>query len=305
MPAGALRQAGLAGGLSPWRVRVAPEVSRMPHLIRQPNIMKTASLLCSVPTALACCLAWSAGGARAAELVQASNGSGVYGYKDTPQLPWCEWRVHDPDRPAPRRVDPGKAGPPAAVPADAVVLFDGHDLSPWQPSDWRVADGCLVSGNGVLRSRQEFGDVQLHLEWMTPPNFEGPWYNRGNNGVLLMGLYEIQIFDSFNEKIYPDGQAAAIYGQTPPRVNVTRPPGEWQTFDILFTAPVFAGGKLVQPARVTVLHNGVLVHLNETIHGEVAHRALPEYKHAVSRGPVAFGGHGCPVRFRNIWVRPL
>jgi hypothetical protein len=240
-----------------------------------------------------------------AEPVTAKDGSGVYGYKDTPKLPWCEWLVHDADRPAPKRVDPGKAGPPAAVPADAIVLFDGKDTSQWQASDWKLADGCLVSGNAVLKSKREFGDMQLHLEWMAPANFEGPWYNRGNNGVLLMGLYEIQIFDSFNEKIYPDGQAAAIYGQTPPLVNVTRPPGEWQTFDLFFTAPVFAGGKLARPARVTLLHNGVLVQLNETIHGEVAHRALPEYKTQAIKGPVAFGGHGCPVRFRNIWVRPL
>ena len=140
---------------------------------------------------------------------------------------------------------------------------------------------------------------------MAPAGFEGPWYNRGNNGVLLMGLYEIQIFDSYNEKIYPDGQAAAIYGQTPPLVNVSRPPGEWQTFDIVFTAPVFEGGKLAQPARVTMFHNGVLVQNNETIHGEVAHRGVPEYKSQISKGPLVFGGHGCPVRFRNVWVRPL
>lgn len=248
---------------------------------------------------------WTVASVQAADLVKARNGSGVNGYKDTPKLPWCEWLVHDPDRPEPKRVDPGKAGPPAAAPADAIVLFDGKDQSQWQEADWKVENGELVSGNKVLKSKQEFGDMQLHVEWMAPKDFEGPWYNRGNNGVLLMGLYEIQIFDSFNEKIYPDGQAAAIYGQTPPLVNVTRPPGEWQTYDILFTAPVFADGKLTRPARVTMLHNGVLVQLNETIHGEVRHRAVPEYKTQTGRGPVAFGGHGCPVRFRNLWVRPL
>jgi hypothetical protein len=241
----------------------------------------------------------------AQELIKAKDGSGVFGYKDTPKLPWCEWLVHDPDRPAPKRVDPGKAGPPAPAPADATVLFDGKDANQWEASDWKVADGCLVSGNNVLKSKASFGDVQIHIEWMAPAGFEGPWYNRGNNGVLLMGLYEIQIFDSYNEKLYPDGQAAAIYGQTPPRVNVTRPPGEWQTFDIVFTAPGFKDGQLTQPALVTMLHNGVLVQLNEVIHGEVAHRAVPAYNTKISTGPLAFGGHGCPVRFRNIWVRPL
>ena len=241
----------------------------------------------------------------AADLVKAKDGSGVYGYKDTPKLPWCEWLVHDPDRPAPKRVDPGKAGPPAPIPADAIVLFDGKDLNQWQPSDCKVEDGCIVAGNGMLKSKAEFGNAQIHVEWMAPAGFKGPWYNQGNNGVFLMGLYEIQIFDSYNEKIYPDGQAAAVYGQTPPLVNVTRPPGEWQTYDIIFTAPVFENGKLAKPARVTMLHNGVLVQLDTEIHGETGHRIIPEYKTQRSRGPLAFGGHDCPVRFREVWVRPL
>ncbi len=257
-------------------------------------------LLATVATGLATCAL-----ARAADLVHAKDGSGVYGYKDTPKLPWCEWLVHDPDRPAPKRVDPGPAGPPAPVPADAVVLFDGKDLSAWQPSEDKVEDGCIVTGHGNLTSKQNFGDCQIHVEWMAPAHFQGPWYNQGNNGVFLMGLYEIQIFDSFNEKIYPDGQAAAIYGQTPPLVNATRPPGQWQTYDIVFKAPVFDGGKLVKPARVTIFHNGLLAQLNEEIHGETGHRIIPEYKQKISRGPLAFGGHDCPVRFRNVWVRPL
>ena len=242
---------------------------------------------------------------RADDLVKAKDGSGVIGYKDTPKLPWCDWLVHDPDRPAPKRINPGPAGPPAPVPADAIVLFDGKDASKWELSDWKVVDGCLESGDKVLTSKESFGSAQIHVEWMAPANFESPWYNQGNNGVLLMGLYEIQIFDSYNQKLYPDGQAASIYGQTPPLVNVTRPPGEWQTYDIVFTAPVFERGKLTQPARVTLFHNGVLVQLNEIIHGETVHRGIPEYKTKMSKGPLAFGGHGCPVRFRNVWVRPL
>jgi hypothetical protein len=242
----------------------------------------------------------------AADLVNAKDGSGVYGYKDTPKLPWCEFLVHDPDRPAPKRVNPGPApATPAVPPGDAIILFDGKDLSKFQPNDSKMVDGCIEAGNGALSSKASFGDCQIHVEWMAPANFQGPWYNRGNNGVLLMGLYEIQIFDSFNEKLYPDGQAAAIYGQTPPLVNVCRPPGEWQSFDIVFTAPRFDGATLLQPARVTMFHNGVLVHLNEEIHGETGHRIVPAYTQKKSSGPLAFSGHQCPVRFRNLWVRPL
>ncbi len=244
--------------------------------------------------------------APAAELVHARNGSGVYGYKDTPKLPWCEWLVHDPDRPAPPKVDPGPAGPPAPVPADALVLFDGKDVSPWTSSTWVVRDGLFIAeGNKSPRTRREFGSFQLHVEWNGPAGFKGPWENRGNNGVLLHGLYEIQIFDSFNEPLYPDGQCAAIYGQTPPLVNVTRPPGQWQSFDIVFIAPKFNEGRMVEPPRATVFHNGVLVHHNQVIHGAIGHRVLPDPSRAVPKGPIALGGHGCPVAFCNIWIRPL
>lgn len=241
-----------------------------------------------------------------AELVKARNGSGVIGYQDTPILPWCGYHVHDCDRPEPKRINPGPApAHPSPAPSDAVVLFAGKDLAQWEPSEWKLVDGCIEAGKGSLTSKAQFGNCQIHVEWMAPANFEAPWYNRGNNGVMLMGLYEIQIFDSYNEKLYPDGQAAAIYGQTPPLVNACRPPGEWQTFDISFTAPVFDGDKLVQPARVTLFHNGVLVHLNEPVHGETGHRILPAYQQKASTGPLRLSGHDCPVRFRNLWVRPL
>jgi hypothetical protein len=245
------------------------------------------------------------GRGHSAELVFAKDGSGVYGYKDTPILPWCGYHVHDPDRPAPPRVDPGPPLPPTPPPSDALVLFDGRDLSKWQPTAWKLVDDCVEATDGDLVTQDSFGSFQLHLEWLAPANFEGPWYNRGNNGVFLHGLYEIQIFDSFNEKIYPDGQAAAIYGQTPPLVNACRPPGQWQSFDIIFLAPEFQNGKLVWPARVTVFHNGVLVHLNQEIHGATGHRIVPRYDPKVTRGPIRLNGHGCPVRFRNIWLRPL
>ncbi len=251
-------------------------------------------------------LAMQGSGVLGADLVYAKDGSGVYGYKDTPVLPWCGYHVHDPDRPAPRRVDPGKPGSPVPAPADAVVLFDGKDLSQWAPTDWRIVDGCIEAvGGSNLVSKQNFGSIQLHLEWMAPNPPSDSRFDRGNNGVHLMGLYEIQIFDSFTEKLYPDGQAAAIYGQTPPLVNACRPPGEWQTYDIVFTAPVFEGEKLFASPRVTMFHNGLLVHLNDEVRGETGHRILPELKKKVSQGPVQLSGHNCPVRFRDIWVRGL
>ena len=242
----------------------------------------------------------------AADLVHAKDGSGVYGYKDTPRLPFCEYLVHDPDRPAPPHINPGPAAAPAAIPSDAIVLFDGTDTSKWASNSWRVVDGCFEArGDLSPRTVETFGSFQLHVEWMAPANFEAPWYNRGNNGVSLHELYEIQIFDSFNEKIYPDGQCAAVYGQSPPLVNACRPPGEWQAYDIAFTAPVFKGESVAEPARVTMFHNGALVHLNQQIYGVTGHRIMPVYSKKIAEGPIAFSGHGCPVRFRNIWVRRL
>jgi hypothetical protein len=190
--------------------------------------------------------------------------------------------------------------------ADAISLFDGNDLSRWEaPGDWKVLDGSLVSGNTHFATKDSFGSVQLHVEWMAPAGFDGPWYNRGNNGVLLMGLFEIQIFDSFNEKIYPTGRAALSTGRRPRLLMRPGLRGEWQTYDIVFTAPKFEGEKLIAPARVTVFQNGVLIQFNEEIHGDTGHRIVPEYKRHVSQGPLVLGGHGCPVRFRDIWLRRL
>lgn len=261
----------------------------------------------SLLAAPACCVALLAipFALPAQTLVSAKDGSGVRGYNDTPKQPWSGYLVHDADRPTPKRVDPGPAVTSAPAPADAIVLFDGNILSHWQSNNWRVVDGCIEAVSGNLVTKESFGDCQLHLEWTTPTNLTGHLFDRGNNGVLLMGLYEIQIYDSFNEKLYPDGQAGAIYGQTPPLVNACRKPGEWQSYDLFFTAPKFDGDKLVQPARVTVIHNGVLVQNHQEIYGETAHRELPEYKQKISRGPLALAGHNCPVRFRNVWLRPL
>ena len=238
-------------------------------------------------------------------MVYAKDGSGVFGYKNTPKLPWCDYLVHDPDRPAPRRIDPGPAPAPSPIPSDAIVLFDGTSLAAWNETQWSVQDKEIVAGAGSLVSKQEFGDLQLHVEWLAPADWEGPWDNRGNNGVVLMGSYEIQIFDSFNEKLYPDGQAAAVYAQTPPLVNACRKPGEWQSFDISFTAPRWDGDQLVSPPRITMHHNGVLVHLNQEIFGRTGHKVLPRHRPGVNSGPIILAGHHCPVRFRNLWVRKL
>ncbi|MDI6450441.1 3-keto-disaccharide hydrolase [Anaerobaca lacustris] len=238
----------------------------------------------------------------AAELVKARDGSGIFGYKDTPILPWCGYHVHDPDRPAPPVVTPGSRG---RAPSDAIVLFDGTDLSKWNASDWKIDDGELIAVSGHLRTKESFGDCQLHLEWQAPDPPIGDWSDRGNNGVLLMGLYEIQIYDSYETLLYPDGQAAAVYGQTPPLVNACRPPGRWQSYDIIFYAPVFQDGKLERPARITMLHNGLLVHHNQEIYGPTGHRNIPQYRGPVGPGPLGLMSHNNPVRFRNIWIRPL
>jgi len=243
------------------------------------------------------------------KLVKAKDGSGIIGYKDTPILPWCGYHVHDPDRPAPKKVTPAPpdiTGKTGEAPSDAVVLFDGENLSQWQPSDWRIENGELIAVSGNLTTKQAFGDCQLHIEWMAPDPPQGSFWDRGNSGVMLMDLFEIQIYDSYSEKIYPDGQAAAIYGQTPPMVNACRNPGQWQTYDIVFFAPVFENGKLKEPARVTVFHNGLLAHHNQEIYGPTGHRILPEYEKPIpEKLPLSLSAHNNPVRFRNIWLRPL
>jgi hypothetical protein len=265
-----------------------------------------ATVTLTVPLALL--LIYSAG-TTAAELVEAKDGSGIIGYKDTPMLPWCGYRVHDPDRLAPPKVTPGRPSTQDKVvnaPSDAVALFDGKDLSQWEPSDWKTEDGELIAVSGNLTTKEPFGDCQLHIEWMAPDPPRGSIWDRGNNGVMLMGLFEIQIYDSYTAKIYPDGQAAAVYGQAPPMVNACRKPGQWQTFDIIFFAPVFKSGKLEKAARVTVLHNGLLVHHNQEIYGPTGHRILPKYDKPIpEKLPLSLSAHNNPVRFRNIWIRSL
>jgi hypothetical protein len=224
-----------------------------------------------------------------------------------------KWSIHDETRPMPPVVDPGPASPPAPVPADAIVLFGGAGLSGWTtakgaPAAWQVRDGYMevVKGTGAIQTKREFGDCQLHVEWASPAAAIGVSQDRGNSGVFLMNMYEVQVLDSYNAKTYADGMAAALYGQFPPLVNASRKPGEWQTYDIVFRRPRFGdGGVLVTPARMTVFHNGVLVHDNEELTGPTAHKARPPYKAHADKLPLSLQDHGHPVRFRNIWIREL
>jgi hypothetical protein len=240
------------------------------------------------------------------------TGDDKRGYNDTPQLPNQKWKVHDMNRPRPVKVQ----ARPGSPPSDAIILFDGRDLSQWvtrgrlgQTSDpkWKVVDGAIeiVPRMGRLQTKQAFGDIQLHVEWMIPKGTEGEGQGRGNSGIELMGRYEIQVLESEKNLTYADGQAASIYGQWPPLVNASRPEGEWNVYDIFFEAPKFEGDKLIEPAYVTVIHNGVLVHHRQAILGRAIHRRVASYSAHGPEEPLSLQDHGRPVRYRNIWVRKL
>jgi Domain of Unknown Function (DUF1080) len=243
--------------------------------------------------------------------------SGDLGYTDTPMLPGLPWHVHDPARPHPPKVTPGAV--PGAPPSDAIVLFDGKDLSRWAQAGrgaesgklvdpkWPVRDGNfeIAPGTGDLRTRDKFGDIQLHLEWSELPDVHGTSQGRGNSGVLVMGLYEVQVLEAYNNLTYADGQAAALYGQWPPLVNAARKPGEWQVYDIVFEAPRFENGKVVKPAYMTVFWNGVMVHLHKELLGPTLHRQLAKYTPHDAELPLSLQDHHDVLRYRNIWVRRL
>jgi hypothetical protein len=203
-------------------------------------------------------------------------------------------------------VTPGKDGAP---PSDAIVLFDGKDLSKWQAlkggdAKWVVKDGAMqVNGTGDIRTKEEFGDVQLHVEWAAPAEVSGSGQGRGNSGVYLLGRYEIQVLDSYENKTYPNGQAGSFYSKFAPLVNASRKPGEWQTYDIIFRAPKRGVDGQMMPGSFTVLHNGVLVQDHIPVSGGGTTSAA--FTDAASKGPLLLQDHGNPVRFRNIWLRPL
>jgi hypothetical protein len=242
-------------------------------------------------------------------------GDDVRGYTDTPRIPGQKWRVHDAERPRPRKVKPGPvvSAPP---PADAIVLFDGKDLSQWVTSGrdggtsepkWKVENGemVIVPRSGRLRTKEKFGDCQLHIEWMIPKGTGGNGQSAGNSGVEIMTHYEIQVLESVDHQTYADGQAAAIYGQWPPLVNASRPEGEWNVYDIFFEAPKFEGDKLAKPAYVTVVHNGIMVHHRQEIIGAAIHRQVATYKPHPAEEPLSLQDHGHAVHYRNIWIRRL
>jgi len=237
------------------------------------------------------------------------------GYTDTPVLPGQTWKVHDDARPRPAVVTPADAfSQGAKAPSDAVVLFDGKDLSQWKdqktggPAGWKVENGYMevAPKTGTIQSIPEFGDFQLHLEFATPQKVEGNSQGRGNSGVIIYGKYEIQVLDSYENKSYADGQAGAMYGQFPPLRNAVKKPGEWQSYDIIFeTARWNDKDELIKPARVTVILNGVVVQHGKEFIGAVAHRNVGKYTKHEPKGPLVLQDHGNPMRFRNIWVREL
>src|SRR5438552_4322173 len=227
------------------------------------------------------------------------------------------WLEHDRARPLPPVVTGATPSSPQQAghaPSDAVVLFDGKDLSQWvsmdgRPTKWITREGYMecVKGSGYVRTLQNFGDCQLHIEWATPTPAEGEGQGRGNSGLFFgRDRYEVQVLDSYGNKTYSDGSAGAIYGQYPPLANASLPPGQWQTYDCVYTAPRFdAEGKLLSPARLTVLHNGVLIQNNVQLTGPTSWLERAPYRAHPEKQPLSLQDHGNPVRFRNIWIREL
>jgi hypothetical protein len=228
------------------------------------------------------------------------------GYTDTPFYPGSKWHVHDSNRPRPEVVTPGTCNAASQrAPSDAEILFDGRGASKWE-TNWQVDGGYMqvIPGKGGAKTKEAFGDMQLHVEWASPSEVKGTGQNRGNSGIMLMGRYEVQVLDSYENPTYADGQAAAIYGQYPPLVNASCKPGEWQTYDIIFESPKFDGEKLLKPAFVTVIQNGIVVENHEQILGTTPHRQVGTYT-AHGDLPLELQNHNTPVRYRNIWVRRL
>ena len=223
------------------------------------------------------------------------------------------WRQHDVHRPRPAAVEPAPGSAPVPPPRDAVVLLGADSLDAWQTPEggkpgWRLAGGVLetVPGAGPIRTKETFGDVQLHVEWAAPEPPAGVSQDRGNSGIFLMGQFEVQVLDSYRAETYADGQAGAIYGQYPPLFNASRPPGQWQSYDIAFRRPRFdRDGKLLDGARLTVFHNGILIQNNEELWGQTNWLVSQPFDPNVDRGPIQLQDHNHPVRYRNIWLRTL
>jgi hypothetical protein len=251
-----------------------------------------------------------------AQQIPESAGDDVRGYNDTPQITGQKWKVHDMARPRPAKVTPAPYVN-EAPPSDAIVLFDGKDLSKWTQAAgrggqageprWKVANGYfeIVPRTGRLLTKEKFGDCQLHVEWLIPNEATGQGQGRGNSGIELMSRYEIQVLESHTNLTYADGGAGAIYGVWPPLVNPARPQGEWNVYDIFFEAPRFESGKLTRPAYVTVLFNGVLVQNHKAFLGTTIWRRNGTYTPHAAEEPLSIQDHSQPVRFKNIWIRRL
>ena len=236
---------------------------------------------------------------------------GIMGFLDTPMEPDGLWHVHDPRRTQPPVVAPGAFSANARPPSDALVLFDGKDLSQWadahgHPAPWVVQDGVAITTQTDIFTRRKFGDLQLHAEFREPLPATGTGQQRGNSGIFFMGCYEIQVLDCFHNQTYPDGATGAIYAQHPPLANACRPPGEWQTYDIIFTTPHFGQhGEVITPAYATVILNGVVVQNHQAFRGTTTHCAVGEYSMREPTGPLGLQYHLNAVAFRNIWVRAV
>jgi hypothetical protein len=256
-----------------------------------------------------------------AALTHAAQSTGSPFYGDAPDR-HHPWSIHDQNRPQPKRVEPGtfsSATQPGKPPSDAIILFDGtaSSLEKWEadtkadapraPSKWIVKDGAMecVPKSGYVRTKEQFGDCQLHVEWAAPKNVQGDSQGRGNSGIFLMGLVEVQVLDNYNNPTYADGFAASVYGINPPLANALHAPGEFQVIDIIFRRPVYAGTKVLDPGYLTVFCNGVLVQDHTPLEGPGGHLKRSVAGPYPAQGPLKLQDHGNPVRFRNIWYRPL
>ena len=249
-----------------------------------------------------------------ASMYAANTGSPFYGDAPDDHHPWA---VHDPNRPQPMLVTPGtfsSLAQPGKPPSDAIVLFDGTDLSKWEadegngvPTKWIVKDGAMecVPKSGYIRTKDKLGDIQLHVEWAAPTKAEGESQGRGNSGVFLMGLVEVQVLDNYNNPTYADGFAGSVYGVNPPLANALQPPGQFQVYDIVFRRPIYKDGKELDPGSITVFENGVLVQDHTMLEGGTGHMARSKPGPFPEAGPLKLQDHGNPVRYRNIWYRPL
>lgn len=223
---------------------------------------------------------------------------------NTPKLPGVPYVVHDGTRPQPVKVKSAGAVSVQA-PGDAKVLI-GEKCSDHWKGTWPIKDGVMTVSKGSITTKESFGDCQLHLEFRVPAGRKIKGQAGGNSGVFLMNMYEVQVGESHTNQTYPDGQTAAVYGQAPPRVNPSTPQGEWQSFDIIFEAPEYKDGKVVEPAYITVIHNGVVAHHRKALLGPTRHKALAKYPaNHPAKAPIQLQDHSDPIQYRNIWVREL